>query len=526
MITCLSPEIIRQIRAGEVIENPAHGIKELLENSIDAGATSIQVSVQNGGLSWFRVSDNGCGIPYEDLPLALVNHATSKFHDLSYIDTLGFRGEALASLNLVADVTVISRAQNEDAWKLHKGECIPTSGCVGTTVTVERLFHDYPARQKFLKSPATEAKRIKDVLKSFALAHPNIAFTYHDKKPILTYPATDILEQRIQQVSGQYTNNVIQINGSCDKTQYHLWIVAPTGQSSIGRHCLVNGRPVKNNSINKMITGLYKGLSDSLPHYVLSLTVPAEEVNSNVHPKKEEVRLQHEDHILKIIETHLNQELRSLKTTSPDITHIAQKIAEHNLVETMDDKHKPLGKAVSIINGNIIISETGDGLLMIDLHAAHERLVLQELLENMSIMTKPITPLSIPLTEDMKENLALYQEKQNDNFMAQYGIKCHQHNDTLIVTDIPLILDTHAVEKWIILVLASLETSDYHNSIRNALSEAACHNAWRAGDSITVERANSFLRSMEKADYIAQCNHGRPTIVKFSHKNLNDLFQR
>jgi DNA mismatch repair protein MutL len=590
-IRFLNPTLINQIAAGEVIERPASAIKEMVENAIDAGATKIEVMVRDGGRSHMVVSDNGAGMSAEDLKLAVERHATSKIpdEDLFNIRTMGFRGEALPSIGAVSRLTITTRqAHSETAWQLHvnggiKSEVTPASLTLGTKVEVRDLFFATPARLKFLKSPTTELHHIEDILQSLALAHPHIQLCLMDgERKIFHYLPND---QRIATIlSKEFYENSIELDA--EREGLHLKGVAsiPTynKSNSLSQHLFVNGRPVKDKLLATAVRVAYQDYlaSNRYPALCLFLQVPPEDVDVNVHPAKAEVRFRDPQFVRGFLISALRQALdtagqrtsttisaQAIATLSEAIhlpkapmpswkppstsgsprlpltsfspsslqesekpTYVKPLIELPQPMPEQDTSDHPLGFAKAQIHETFIIAEAQDTLIIVDQHAAHERLVYEKFkhqLEQGQISAQALLiPEIIELTESQFHLLVEYLPQ-----LQQYGFVLDFFGSTsVVVREVPTLLEKIRLKQFFMDMIDELKA--HHNNVviketfNEILADKACRNSIRAGRKLSVEEMNALLRQMEQTPYSGQCNHGRPTYVKLSKQDLEKLFDR
>ncbi|MBP5160643.1 MAG: DNA mismatch repair endonuclease MutL [Alphaproteobacteria bacterium] len=583
-IRLLPENLINQIAAGEVIERPSSVLKELVENSLVAQATRIDIVVENGGKSFLSVKDNGVGISAQDLPLTVERHATSKLptDNLFDIHFFGFRGEALPSIASVARLTILSRtATDKQAWKLtveggHKSDIEPAAAPVGTWIQVRDLFFATPARLKFLKTDLSEMGAIKDTLKQIALANPHVTFTLSDeKKEILHYQATESLLDRADAVLGRhFKENVIPIDA--DYEQMHLTGFAglPTYLHATSQEQLlfVNNRCIKDKMVTGCIKGAYQGLigHEGYPVVLLFLTVPAQDIDVNVHPAKREVRFKDQasvrGFIIGAIKHALLQEGHRTSTTiglgalahTEEVTSLpftpAKRPQHHTYTATPaffadvantfavkaqepaaepqampEENFPPLGFAKAQILNTYIISQAQDGILIIDQHAAHERLTYEKIFRQWQQAPQTqilLTPAVIDLPAE-DANLLL-QAQEN---MAQMGLVVESFGtDAVVVREVPALLSGTDVTKLVQDVVDTMKTFgqalSLDEKIRKICATMACHGSVRAGRTLTIDEMNALLRAMEECDTSGQCIHGRPTYIKFAYKDLEKRFGR
>ncbi|WP_370931796.1 DNA mismatch repair endonuclease MutL [Bartonella sp. DGB1] len=608
----LPDNIINQIAAGEVIERPANVLKELLENSIDSGATNIDILIEHGGKSLIKVIDNGCGISCNELPLAISRHCTSKMSsNLSEINTLGFRGEALPSIGSVANLTVISRTiESETAFKItvNGGKVstpVPIAGLVGTTVEVSNLFYTTPARLKFMKSDTAEANAIVDLVKRTAIAFPDIKITLSgiQKKPFI-FPAINSNSanpylERIGQILGdEFTQNSLELQSERDNFHLSAFISIPTYNRSnnLWQYIYVNGRPVRDKVI---LTAIRVAYMDHIAYdrhavVVLFLQAPTSHVDINVHPTKSDVRFADSNFIRSFIISAIRDRLANMPIISAtsnkkNLMNFFQEPKE-NLKNFIVDKYYqanheknfnnysssssspplvtknqselplstsniypttinpsadtrtneydwnaeiydyPLGAAKAQIHKNYIISQTKDGIILIDQHAAHERLIYEKLKQ--ALYAKPIAQqlLLIPEIITLDEIKVKFLLEYATN-LEKMGLVIEAFGeDTIIVRATPAILPKLDVRKLIMEILDDCLSKDTSNNLERKIdyvvATIACHGSIRSGRILKPEEMNQLLRDIESTPAAATCNHGRPTYVELKLTDIEKLFKR
>ena len=586
----LPENLVNRIAAGEVVERPASALKELVENAIDAGASHISVRLAEGGLSLIEVTDDGCGMRADEIALALERHATSKLPDeaIEMVATLGFRGEALPSIASVARVTIESRAGTAgEAWArvVDHGTVVsdgPAALPPGTRVRVEDLFGKVPARRKFLRSPRAEWAASLDVVRRLALARPDIGFTLeHDGRRALSVQPGDTLAARTAQlVARELHDNAVAVD--LVRGDFHLMGVAglPTYNRGVADHqyLFVNGRPVKDKLLIGAVRGAYADMLARDRHAVLALflEVPPEDVDVNVHPAKTEVRFRDPALVRGMIVSGLRQALttgdrRSAQT--PDAAAMrawqAEPIApaaapQTNLffpsqpaarvseagqawrgyeaammappaaraepaVEAVPSH--PLGVARGQIAATYIVAEAEDGLVLVDQHAAHERLVLERLrAAGAGEGAAPAQALLLPEVVELDEPSCDRLEEAASE-LAAYGLALERFGPAaMLVRSVPAVLkggDVQALVRDVADDLAKNGAALLLGEKRDlVLATMACHGSVRAGRVLSVAEMNALLREMEVTPRSGQCNHGRPTWVKLAHGDIEKLFGR
>lgn len=612
----LSPLLANQIAAGEVVERPASVLKELVENSIDAGATQIDIDVEQGGVRLLRVRDNGSGIHQDDLPLALSRHATSKIlqpDDLGQIMTLGFRGEALASIGSVSRLTLTSAQDKNSGWQITvEGDQVTDIARAphpqGTTVEVRDLFFNTPARRKFLRSEKTEFEHIDELLKRIALSSFNVGFTLkHNQKVIRQYHAATSVKHSSDRLSAlcgpAFVENALQIEAEGAGMRLTGWIGLPTfsrSQTDL-QYFYVNGRMVRDKLVIHALKTAYQDVlyRDRFPAYILFLEIAPMQVDVNVHPTKHEVRFREgrlvHDFILRSVKDalahtrpgddchHEHAHTHEEKIVSPSHQNVYQEVKKPtelhaisnaapvqknpapsyvpaykekapviqeqlaiyktlheettvspfgeviSIVESQPDV-PPLGYALCQLQGIYILAENAKGLVMIDMHAAHERIVYEKMKQSFSKQELAIQSLLVPMTLAVSEREADSVEK-NIDFFASLGFKVERMgNETIAIREVPQLLAQGPIDQLIRDMISDLlvhgSSVRAEENINQLLGTLACHSAVRAKRRLTIPEMNALLRDMEKTDHSGQCNHGRPTTVQLSLDDLDKLFMR
>ena len=586
----LSPELVNQIAAGEVIERPASVVKELAENSLDAGSRRIEIEIEQGGMRLIRVRDDGGGIAPDELLLALAPHATSKiatFEDLTRVASMGFRGEALASIASVSRLSVTShRAEDPRGMRLEArrdDEPQPAAHPVGTTIEVRDLFHAVPARRKFLRSERTEFGHIDELVRSLALARPDVEFRlFHNGKPVrVLKPALDESGrlQRAGEVLGEsFVQNCLSIEHAAAGLRLSGWIGLPTTSRAQAdqQYFHVNGRLVRDRSVAHAVRQAYEDVlyHGRHPAFVLFLELDPSTVDVNVHPAKREVRfrdarLVHDFlfHALHeaVAHTRAGEAPVSAAVASAQVLAPARAgartcaIAPHQLGlgvrEAMADPYAallgerdaavpepvplpgaaadgapPLGYALAQLSGIYILAENTHGLVLVDMHAAHERVTYEKLKAARDVNQVRAQHLLVPEAIAVSEREAAAAEQHADT-LATFGLELDRSGPRQVTARrIPALLDGADVAQLTRDVLAELAE---HGSSRRLeemqnelLSTLACHGSVRAHRRLTIPEMNALLREMEATERSGQCNHGRPTWTQLSLAELDRLFLR
>jgi DNA mismatch repair protein MutL len=603
----LPPELINQIAAGEVIERPSSVVKELVENSLDAGATRIEVDIEQGGARLIRVRDDGGGIPKDELPLAVASHATSKigsFDDLEHVASMGFRGEALASVSSVARFALTSRARGEDAafrievdgGKLQAAR--PAQHPQGSSVEVRDLFYNVPARRKFLRAERTEFAHIDDLLKSLALARSKVEFRLsHNGKPVRMLKAArdeNAALQRVAEVLGEeFPAQSLRIDYAAAGLHLSGWVGLPTASRSQAdsQYFYVNGRLVRDRIVAHAVRQAY---ADVLFHgrhaaFVLYLELDPAGVDVNVHPAKSEVRFreqrlvhdflfrtlhealaqtragqvvtnaQSSDGVLAMASTtqaayanpmpvrtstpawsgQFSQNRLNLGVRDEPLADYAALLGQPGnapmaaampLPETEEGEAPPLGFAIAQLKNIYILAENAQGLVLVDMHAAHERITYEKLKTGRAYSNLRSQLLLVPLQVSVSAKEAAAAEEHADA-LAEWGLELSRSGPSgVVVRRIPALLEGADVAQLCRDVLGELAQ---HGSSRRLqelenelLSTMACHGSVRAGRRLSVPEMNALLREMEATERSGQCNHGRPTWTQLSLGELDRLFMR
>jgi len=619
----LDDRLINQIAAGEVIERPASLLKELLENSIDANATSLEVQIERGGLKRITVKDNGFGIPKAELLLALSRHATSKiaqFDDLFRVNTLGFRGEALPSIAAVSRLKLTSRSPDADSAyevEVHGGTTVcdpkPTAHPVGSTVEVLDLFYNTPARRKFLRAEKTELKHCDEVMRRIALSHFDMEISFvHDGKPIfhcLKAANSVEKEKRISRICGSaFAQQNFYFEDDAGAMSLGGWMGLPAFSRSQRdmQYFFVNGRAVRDNLISHAVRRAYSDVMyhGRHPAFVLFFSISPSLVDVNVHPAKNEVRFKESrtvhDYIYRTLHrsvaqlspeqggvslpissakevrmpslaghyrggygaSHVRQNVRNMVQEqlqaydrmtsgmklgdkmafpSPQDTTVARGNQAGNQAENQAEERSsretnpqqvapPLGFALAQVKGIYILSENAEGMVVVDMHAAHERITYEYLKAESDRQTVRSQPMLVPVSL----NVSVREAELAESFRQQFGDLGFDVDrigeEQLIIRAIPELLVHADVETLIRDVLADLVEygkSDRIEDTRNEiLSSIACHGSVRANRKLTIEEMNALLRQMEEVERSGQCNHGRPTWMSVSLSELDKWFMR
>ncbi|MFC4953397.1 DNA mismatch repair endonuclease MutL [Acinetobacter puyangensis] len=636
-IQTLAPALANQIAAGEVIERPASVVKELLENAIDAGATELVVRVEQGGTTLIEIIDNGFGIHPEDLPLAIMRHATSKVRsseELAAIQSLGFRGEALASIAAVSRLTLAS-SQTDDGIgfqielhgaALQNEQALANAMNRGTHVRVQDLFFNVPARRKFLKRQATEYQHIEEVVRRMALTHFDIHFTLeHNDQIRLNLPLADSGElryQRVLQLLGrQFAENAYWIDAEANGLHMAGWLGHPSDARAQAdmQYIYVNGRIVKDKTISHALRMAYDGILHGHQHsaYLLFLEVDPHEIDVNVHPTKHEIRFLSQREVHEFVRHFAKETLSQFQTASADLavamkplmghspepqpryqdalalhqvpsqpssdhstnssqghsvsyqnnhklgadyvanavqkylaplrtpqelSHEDSDSAQADALSNMSEHDRPvqasnpvdeypLGIAIAQLHGIYILAQNTEGLIIVDMHAAHERIVLEQMKQ---AWDKPefwqsqqlLLPKVVKISISQADRLQQLQDK-----LHRLGLEVDLYgDDQVLIRGVPAILQKADLEQLIPELLNDLDPNDDVQGLTRKrdqlLAGMACHGAVRAHRQLSLSEMNALLRQMEQTEFASQCNHGRPTWRAFPLAQLDKLFAR
>ena len=589
IIRQLNETAINQIAAGEVVERPASAIKELVENAIDAGASRIEVEYADGGKSLIQVTDNGCGIMADDLLLAMSRHATSKIDgsDLLNIQSFGFRGEALPSLGAVGKLTLTSRTAVSTGAELqvNGGKFSPVRPVAmqpGTRATLRDLFYATPARLKFLRSDRAEAQAIADVVKRLAMAEPTIAFSLRDTgtgRMVFQVQSEQgdmfsALRGRLGQLMGRdFVVNAIAVDAEREDITLTGFAALPTYSrgAAVAQFIFVNGRPVRDKLLLGAVRGAYVDFLSRARHPAVALFVECDpsRVDVNVHPAKSEVRFREPATVRGLIVSGLRHALAEVGhrasttvsdaalgafTAQPQVQpRVYQMDRPRNApgysglaeTETMFDgqpsarieeapqleaQHRPLGAARAQLHENYILSQTYEGLVIVDAHAAHERLVYEKLKAQMVEEGVRAQALLIPEVINLSDgDMALLLEQAET--LTQLGLCIEPFGrGAVVVQSVPAILGHVDVNRLVLDIVDELSDGGSSQSLQSRLdailSRVACHGSVRTGRRMQADEMNALLREMEATPHSGQCNHGRPTYVSLAMADIEKLFGR
>ena len=589
-ILTLDQTVADKIAAGEVIERPASIVKELIENSLDAHATRISIQIEQGGIKRVQIDDDGVGIEPEDLRLAVKRHATSKLtdaQDLFDIGTMGFRGEALASVAAISKLTIASRTQTaESGWELQVegGKEIrhgPTARPVGTSVQVLDLFFNTPARRKFLKTPSTEFRYIGDIVRVMALANPDVAFTLrHNNRTVEEFLAVHDHGSRVDKILGEnFVEESIAIDITRNRMRLQGWIGSPnfTRSNSSRQFFYVNVRNVQDHLVAHAVRQAYRDVMfhGRHPMFVLFLTIEPTDVDVNVHPTKREVRFRDARAVHDFLMSGIHYQIRasrpggdqdvaaefvSLDSFSdrqqPEASYTGNNLSlplpsygtrtkvqdfvndssiqpdEHPKVNGEENAEDlpPLGFAIAQLKRAYILAENADGLVVVDMHAAHERVLYERLKQERSRHTLGSQRLLLPVVLEVSADEAQLVDESR-NTLLEIGLHMEQAGPTQVkIREIPALLTKMNTEQLARDVIEDLKEFDTSLAVQDRedhlLGTFACHSAVRYNDRMSIDEMNALLRAMEQTDNAGYCNHGRPTYRLQSLKELDKVFLR
>ncbi|MGB5210964.1 MAG: DNA mismatch repair endonuclease MutL [Gammaproteobacteria bacterium] len=578
----LPSQLVNQIAAGEVIERPASVLKELLENSLDAGARRVLVEVENGGLRLCRVRDDGMGIAADELPLALARHATSKIaslDDLEGVATLGFRGEALPSIASVSRLTLSSRTANaESGWRVEvEGGRHDNGGPVahppGTTVEVRDLFYNTPARRKFMRTERTEFSHLNRIARRVALSRFDVGFRLlHNQRAVFDLPpAADqqAMDRRVAEICGSaFVEQAMFVSHAASGMRLWGWLGLPTfsrAQADL-QYVYLNGRVVRDKVISH---ALRAGYSDVLfhgrhPACVLYLEMDPTLVDVNAHPTKHEVRFRESGSVHAFLFHTIEQALAGTRAGGSGVAPAAsggapasvaaagrstglqqpmrlgiadggalaafERLASASPPDDDGTEELPLGSALAQLHGIYILAQNSKGLVLVDMHAAHERIVYEGLKQAQGEGAIRSQPLLVPVSLRVSVAEAEMAEDQAEAF-AELGFELRRVGvETLSVRHVPALLREADAEALVRDVLSDFSSSGasrrVEERINELLSTMACHGSVRANRRLTIPEMNALLRDMERTERSDQCNHGRPTWTQLAMQDLDRLFLR
>ena len=604
VIRPLPDQLISQIAAGEVIERPSAVVKELLENALDAGATQITIRLEAGGVKRISITDNGCGIPPEQMPLSLARHATSKIAsltDLENVNTLGFRGEALASIASVSQLTLTSRSEAQaHAWQIsgHTSDKVtPASGAQGTAIDVQDLYFNTPARRKFLKTEPTEFGHCAEVVRRIALARPDVRFTLnHNGKTVDHWQESSLAQRSAQILGDEFAQARLPLDEAAGPLTLQGFVGLPTAARSRAdaQYFYVNGRFVRDKLLTHAVRSAYQDVlhGDRFPSYVLRLDLDPSLVDVNVHPSKIEVRFRDSRAVHQFVFHAVSRALARTSATAqgtapapmpaasgampwiqnqprqtsfgvaqntfrygemfrdtgssaagsaPEayppypstlsaLSGLSNTSAATSIIPDTDAEEFPLGFALAQLHGVFVLAQNRAGLVLVDMHAAHERILYEQFKQALQSESVQLQPLLIPVTL-IADPVEIGTVEENGEVLAALGFDMAVLSPTtLAVRAIPALLansDAQALARDILRDVREYGGSHVLTERRNELlGTLACHTAVRANRQLSIPEMNALLRQMEATDRADQCNHGRPTWVQLALSDLDKLFLR
>lgn len=557
MITVLDAQTIGQIAAGEVVERPLSVVKELVENAVDAGATRIAVSLEHGGLSGIEVTDDGVGIAPDDLPLAVLRHATSKLeraHDLESIDTLGFRGEGLASIAAVARVEIVSRTRDADvgarirAHAERSDAVAPAPAPAGTLVRARDLFANVPVRREYMRSPQAEFNRISSWLSTFSLAYPGITFSLaHDGKETWVFPASADPQARLAAVFGREpAAALIELKAEAARGLHGTiagYVSAPGNDRADRRMQLlfVNGRLLRSTLLAGAWTAGYHtyAMSGRQPYGVLFLTLPPEHVDPNVHPTKSDVRLRFGHQVFDAVkrsiaatlQEHAASRFRDAITVSASPPVYDNGFAGESgpastlLFEDSGELRQPSLRVLAQIDKTFILASDGASIVLVDQHAAHERIAYERIVRAAREGNAPAEPMLVPATFELNPEESAVLDRTLDT-LREGGMEIELFGENAYrIAATPAGYGARAFDLTGFLDDLTSEPKQ-RNVHERVWASLACHSVTRAGERLEVAEMQSLVERLERCENPMHCPHGRPTIVRMDSQTIQKLFKR
>ncbi len=591
-IRILPTQLINRIAAGEVVERPASVVKELLENALDAGADHIEITVEEGGRNLIRIRDNGGGMTRDELPIAIQRHATSKLpdEDLFNIRSFGFRGEALPSIGSVARLKIASAKRGSgEGWAIEvnggdTSAITPAAHPTGTTVEVRDLFFATPARLKFLKSVRAEQQHILDTVQRVAMAHPEVEFRLiTGSKTTLKYPKAANTGARLSQVLGEnFLTNSVPLEGRLEEITLQGLTSLPTHHRSTSKfqYFYVNGRPVMDKFLLGATRAVYHDFMphDKFPEVAIFFTAPPEEVDVNVHPAKAEVRFRDPQTVRHALVSTIRKALEaagfrassdaaqqalkhfipSYQPQSPQsYTNFSEQNYAHyaapryhgpaqpTLLEAagtallmrpletqplQQENHFPLGVACAQLHNTYIVAQTNDGLVIVDQHAAHERIVYERMKNALAQKNIATQKMLIPEAIKLEQQLVQALLEKKDQLQKMGLIFSAADENTIIIHEVPAMLKDMNLPDLVREIAEEIqEYGDIFavgDAVEHICETIACHGSIRAGRALNIHEMNALLRDMEATPHSGQCNHGRPTYIKLKLHDIEKLFGR
>lgn len=553
-IKVLAAEVVSKIAAGEVIERPASVVKELIENSLDAGATQIAVEAQGGGVELIKVSDNGTGIPASELELAFHRYATSKINsldDLEKISSLGFRGEALPSIATVAEVEILTQTSSDPMggyMYLRKGEVVRRESRArsqGTTVTVHRLFRYFPARLKFLKSVNTENSHIAHLVSQYALAFPEVKFNLVlDKRQSLRTTGNGDLREVVSEI---YDSELAQRMLKAEQKDGLAKVSGLTSPPSLARSnrnylsFFVNRRWVHSPLLSRATEEAYRGLlmDGQHPIAVINISLPSQELDVNIHPAKAQIKFCHEQAVFSGVQKAIEEALARTPIASSKAVPFSVSSGQWQsprmimdnepafVVAQLPTLELPVLRVLGQLANTYIIAEGPDGLYLIDQHAAHERILYDRILAQWSQKEIEVQGLLQPITIEFspREEETLRVSKE---FLAEFGFAIEPFgNRSYLIRAIPALVARANIIEIISVLLDSLASKESLNPWEEKIAQSlACHGAIRAGQQLSNEEMRELIKQLEQTKQPRTCPHGRPTMIHLNSHQLEKEFGR
>ena len=577
-IKLLPLEISARIAAGEVIERPVSVVKELIENSLDANATKIKITLGNGGMDFIEISDDGIGIPADEVKLVFDRFATSKIehiNDLDNISSLGFRGEAVFSIAAISRVELITKTKESDIGTtivVQDGEFLsqsPVAANTGTIFRVIGLFHNFPARRKFLRSPLSESRRILSLIKKYSMIRPDVSFEYHqlNSKSFVTSGSGDIRDVMREIYGRDISNDMLKIDPLESDELYPSTYVEgiisnPTQNKSNRSHInlFVNGRLIQNKTLSYSFEQSYHGFiaEKKFPFGVLNISIPFDEVDVNVHPTKTEVLFHKENLVFSLIQKSIrnlllnkmpvldvtfndkNVSIGSNDVSSENIYSMARNFSENTSFDLtdrigssgIDDSYTPknvlpLLRVIGQISNTYIICEGPESLYVIDQHAAHERVIFENVIDRHEKNDPNIQTLLEPILVDL-DDIQMEIVEKSEKIFDILGMDIKPFGDnTYIIRSIPHVLSTqNPIQAFKNMISVLEEGKHFETWEEKAAYSIACHGAIRAGKHLSLLEMETLIRQLENCRQPSNCPHGRPTLFSIDNANLAKRFRR
>jgi len=553
-IRVLAAEVVSKIAAGEVVERPASVVKELIENSLDAGATQIAVEAQGGGVELIKVSDNGAGIPSSELELAFHRYATSKIdnlEDLEKISSLGFRGEALPSIAVVAEVEILTQTSSAPIGSylhLRKGEVTHRESRArpqGTAITVRRLFRYFPARLKFLKSANTENSHIANLVSQYALAFPEVKFNLVlDKRPSLRTTGNGDLREVISAIYGsEVAQRMLKVEQK-DGLAKVSGLTSPPSLARSNRNYLsffVNRRWVRSPLLTRATEEAYRGLlmDGQHPIAVINISLPTQELDVNIHPAKAQIKFCHEQTVFSSVQKAIEEALAKTPIASSKAVPFSVSSGQWQsprmimdnepafVVAQLPTLELPVLRVLGQLANTYIIAEGPDGLYLIDQHAAHERILYDRISEQWAQKEVEVQGLLQPITIELspREEETLKSSKE---FLTEFGFTIEPFgNRSYLIRAIPALMARANIIEIITALLDNLASKESPNPWEEKIAQyLACHGAIRAGQQLSNEEMRELIKQLERTKQPRACPHGRPTMIHLSAHQLEKEFGR